>query len=275
MISPSSTNPKVTQVGDYIFRCCFLDDFQGWVMANFTAGKLQLKKVAILWDVKSDYSKGLKDYYTTAFTSMGGTIVGDQSYSAGDQDFRAQLTALKAKNPQAIFVPGYYTEAGLIARQAREVGFKGPLLGGDGWESSKLIEIGGDAMNGCYYSNHWALDAPDTNLQNFVAEYKVKFKSEPDAIAGLAYDATRILFQSMRKLAVEDPKTFAGLSSKNAGTELRKQATAKLRDMIAQTKNYPGATGTITMDANRNASKPAVVIEIKDGKKVFNTTTYL
>jgi branched-chain amino acid transport system substrate-binding protein len=274
MISPSSTNPKVTQVGDYIFRVCFLDDFQGWVMANFTAGKLQLKKVAILWDVKSDYSKGLKDYFTTAYTGMGGTIVGDQSYSSGDQDFRAQLTALKAKNPEAIFVPGYYTEAGLIARQAREIGFKGPLLGGDGWESSKLIEIGGDAMNGCYYSNHWALDAPDTNLKNFVAEYKKKFNTDPDAIGGLAYDATRILFQAMRRLYVEDPKTFAGLSSKNAGTDLRKQATAKLRDMIAQTKDYPGATGKITIDPNRNASKPAVVIEIKDGKKMFNTTTY-
>jgi len=274
MISPSSTNPKVTQAGNYIFRVCFLDDFQGWVMADFTAHKLQLKKVAILWDVKSDYSKGLKDYFSAAFTSMGGTIVGDQSYSSGDQDFRAQLTALKAKNPQAIFVPGYYTEAGLIARQARETGFKGPLLGGDGWESSKLIEIGGDAMNGCYYSNHWALDAPDSNLQHFVAEYKKKFNTEPDAIAGLAYDATRILFASLERLAAEDPKTFAGLSSKNAGTDLRKQATAKLRDLIAETKNYPGATGKITIDANRNASKPAVVIEIKDGKKVFNTTTY-
>src|SRR5262249_19553273 len=148
------------------------------------------------------------------------------------------------------------------------------VLGGDGWESSKLIEIGGDAMNGCYYSNHWALDSPDTNLQHFVAEYKKKFNTDPDAIAGLAYDATRILFQAMTRLAAEDPKTFAGLSSKNAGTDLRKQATAKLRDMIAQTKNYPGATGTITRDANRNASKPAVVIEIKDGKKMFNTTTY-
>ncbi|HEV8480817.1 MAG TPA: ABC transporter substrate-binding protein [Candidatus Eisenbacteria bacterium] len=275
MISPSSTNPKVTQAGDYIFRVCFLDDFQGWVMANFTANNLKLKKVAILWDVKSDYSKGLKDYFATAFKGMGGTIVGDQSYSSGDQDFRAQLTALKAKNPQAIFVPGYYTEAGLIARQARETGFKGPLLGGDGWESSKLIEIGGDAMNGCYYSNHWALDAPDSNLQHFVAEYKKKFNgSEPDAIAGLAYDATRILFAAMNKLATDDPKTFAGLSSKNAGTDLRKQATAKLRDEIAQTKDYPGATGKITIDPNRNASKPAVVIEIKDGKKMFNTTTY-
>jgi len=274
MISPSSTNPEVTKKGDYIFRMCFLDDFQGWVMAKFTAENLKLKRVAILWDVKSDYSKGLKDYFTQSFTGMGGTIVGDQSYSAGDQDFRAQLTALKAKKPEAIFVPGYYTEAGLIARQAREIGYKAPLLGGDGWESSQLIQIGGDAMNGCYYSNHWSLDAPDSNLKRFLGKYRAKFNHDPDAIGGLAYDAANVLFAAMTKLAAEDPQTFAGLSSKNAGKDLRKAATQKLRDLIAATKDYPGVTGKITVDANRNASKPAVVIEIKDGKKVLNTTTY-
>ena len=275
MISPSSTNPEVTKKGDYIFRVCFLDDFQGWVMAKFTAENLALKRVAILWDVKSDYSKGLKEYYTSAFTGMGGTVIGDQSYSSGDTDFRSQLTALKAKNPQAIFVPGYYTEAGLIARQARELGLKVPLLGGDGWESSKLIEIGGEAMNGCYYSNHWAFDAPDTNLQKFLAKFRKKFNNaDPDAIAGLAYDAARVLFQAMDRLATEDPTTFAGLSSKHAGTEQRKAATKALRDRIADTKDFPGVTGVITIDANRNASKPAVVIEIKDGKKILNTTTY-
>ena len=274
MISPSSTNPKVTQVGDYVFRVCFLDDFQGWVMAKFTTDNLKLKRVAILWDVKSDYSKGLKDYYSQALTGFGGTVVGDQSYSAGDQDFRAQLTALKAKRPDAIFVPGYYTEAGLIARQARELGLKVPLLGGDGWESSKLVEIGGEAMNGCYYSNHWAFDAPDTNLQKFLAKYRARFNADPDAIAGLAYDAARVLFQAMEKLAADDPQTFAGLSSKQAGTDARKGATQKLRDTIAETKSFAGATGMITIDPNRNASKPAVVIEIKDGKKILNTTTY-
>lgn len=272
MISPSSTNPKVTQQGDYIFRVCFLDDFQGWVMAKFTAENLGIKKVAILWDTNSDYSKGLKEYFTTAFEQMGGKVVGDQTYSAGDQEFRAQLTAIKARNPQAIVVPGYYTEVGIIARNARELGIKVPLIGGDGWESEQLLAIGGDALNGCYYSNHWALDAPDTVLQAFLKRYRDKFHSDPDAIAGLAYDATRVLFQAMEKLAQEDAEGFKGLSSKNAGTEARKAADKKLRDLIAATKDFHGVTGVITLDANRDASKPAVVIEIKDGKKILNTT---
>ena len=174
MISPSSTNPKVTQVGDYIFRMCFLDQFQGTVMARFTAQSLKLKKVAILKDSKSDYSVGLAQFFTEAFTGLGGSIITEQAYQSGDNDFRAQLTAIKAKNPDAIIVPGYYTEAGLIARQARELGLKQPLVGGDGWESEKLIEIGGDALNGCYYSNHWALDGPDPRLQTFVKSYRAK-----------------------------------------------------------------------------------------------------
>ena len=154
MISPSSTNPKVTQVGDYIFRMCFLDEFQGAVMARFTADSLKLKKVAILKDNKSDYSVGLAQFFTDEYRRLGGQVLVEQVYSSGDQDFRAQLTSIKAKNPQAVVIPGYYTEAGLIARQARELGLKQPLIGGDGWESEKLIEIGGEALNGAYYSNH-------------------------------------------------------------------------------------------------------------------------
>jgi branched-chain amino acid transport system substrate-binding protein len=272
MISPSSTNPKVTQVGDYIFRMCFLDDFQGQTMAKFAHVNLGLKKVAILKDLKSDYSAGLAQYFTDAFTKEGGTIVAEQAYQSGDQDFSAQITAIKAKNPDAIFIPGYYTEVGLIARKARELGVNVPLLGGDGWESEKLIEIGGDAMNGSYYSNHWALDKPDTTLQGFLKAYRDKFKSDPDAIGGLAYDAANVLFHCMERMASEDPKTFAGLASSKANTPERKAAEAKLRDLIAGTQGYNGVTGNITLDANRNASKPAVVIEVKGGKKVYNTT---
>ena len=272
MISPSSTNPKVTQAGDYIFRMCFLDDFQGQTMARFASANLGLKRVAILKDVKSDYSVGLAQYFTEAFTKAGGTIVTEQAYTAGDQDFSAQLTAMRAKNPEAIFIPGYYTEVGLIARKARELGINVPLLGGDGWESEKLIEIGGDAMNGSYYSNHWALDKPDTTLQAFLRVYNEKFKSQPDAIGGLAYDAASVLFSCMERMAAEDPATFAGLSASKANTPERKAACAKLRQMIATTRDYPGVTGTITLDANRNASKPAVVIEVKGGKKVYNTS---
>ena len=272
MISPSSTNPEVTKKGDYIFRMCFLDDFQGWVMAKFVAEDLKLKKVAVLKDVKNDYSVGLANYFTQAFQAMGGTVVLETSYSAGDADFRAALTSIKARRPEAVIVPGYYTEAGQIARQARELGITVPLIGGDGWESEKLIEIGGEAMNGCFYSNHWALDAPDPKLQDFLKAYRDKFKGDPDAIGGLAYDAAQVLFQSLEQLSTQDPKAFAGLGSSKAGTEERKAACRKLREIIAATAQYPGVTGTITLDANRDASKPAVVIEIKDGKKIFRTS---
>jgi branched-chain amino acid transport system substrate-binding protein len=272
MISPSSTNPRVTQVGDYIFRMCFLDQFQGTVMARFTAQSLKLRKVAILKDSKSDYSVGLAQFFTEAFTGLGGSIITEQAYQSGDNDFRAQLTAIKAKQPEAIVVPGYYTEAGLIARQARELGLKQPLVGGDGWESEKLIEIGGDALNGCYYTNHWALDAPDPRLQAFLKTYRDKFSGDPDAIGGLAYDAANVLFGALQKLADQDPQTFKGLASSKAGSDLRKAAEKKLRDLIATTTSYPGVTGTITLDENRNASKPAVVIEIKGGKKTFNSS---
>ncbi len=274
MISPSSTNPRVTQVGDYVFRMCFLDDFQGWVMAKFVAENLKLKRVAMFKDVKNDYSVGLAQYFTNAFGAMGGRVIAEQAYQSGETDFRAQLTALKAANPQAIIVPGYYTEAGLIARQARELGIKVPLVGGDGWESEQLLQIGGDALNGTYYSNHWALDFPDPKLQDFLKKYRAKYGSDPDAIGGLAFDAANVLFAALEKLAADDARTFAGLSSKFAGKPERAAATKRLRDLIAATANYGGVTGTITLDANRDASKPAVVIAVKDGKKVYETTIH-
>lgn len=273
MISPSSTNPKVTQVGNFIFRMCFLDDFQGRSVAQFATQNLGLKRIAILKDVKSDYSIGLTEYFSTALKEMGGKVVAEQAYSAGDQDFSAQLTALKAKNPEAIYIPGYYTEAGLIARKARELGINVPLLGSDGWESEKLLEIGGESLNGSYYTNHWALDMAAPQLQAFLKTYREKNGgSDPDAIAGLAYDAAQVLFGCMEKLATDDPTLFKGLASSKAGTPERKAATDKLRELISQTKDYPGVTGTITLDENRNASKPLVVLEIKGGKKVFNTS---
>lgn len=272
MISPSSTNPGVTEVGDYIFRMCFLDDFQGGVMARFATENLGLKKAAVLKDVKNDYSVGLAQYFTEEFTKRGGTVVVEQAYSSGDQDFRAQLTAIKAQAPEIVVVPGYYTEGGLIARQARELGLTQPLLGGDGWESEQLIQIGGEALEGCYYSNHWSLDAPDPGLQEFVTKYKAKFGREPDAIAGLAFDAARVLFHALDRMSIEDPQTFAGLGSTKAGTPARAAATGKLRDRIAATQAYVGVTGTISLDAKRNASKPAVVIGIMGGKKVFKAS---
>jgi branched-chain amino acid transport system substrate-binding protein len=272
MISPSSTNPGVTEIGDFIFRMCYLDDFQGQVMARFTAQNLGLKRVAMLKDIKNDYSVALAQFFTEEWKKLGGTVLVEQSYQSGDQDFRAQLTAIKARNPEAIILPGYYTEAGLIGRQARELGLSVPIIGGDGWESAKLIEIGGDAMNGCYYANHWSLDQPNPKLQTFLAAYRAKFNSDPDAIGGLAYDAATVLFGCLQKMAADDPATFAALGSSKAGTDARKAATAKLRDLIAATANYEGATGTITLDEKRNPKKPIVVIAVKDGKKVFETS---
>jgi branched-chain amino acid transport system substrate-binding protein len=251
---------------------CFIDPFQGTVMAKFAAQDLGLRRIAILKDVRNDYSVGLTDFFTTAFTGLGGTVVDVQSYNAGDQDFRAQLTALKARSPQAIYVPGYYTEVGLIARQARELGLRVPLLGGDGWESEQLLAIGGEALDGCYYSNHFANDNPDTTLQSFLKAYKAKYGSEPDAIAGLAYDAARVLFGAIERLAAEDPAQVRALSAARAGTPQRRAAATKLRDLIAATRNFPGVTGNITLDDKRNATKPAVVIAIQGGVKKYSTT---
>jgi branched-chain amino acid transport system substrate-binding protein len=249
MITPSSTNPAVTQVGDYIFRVCFIDPFQGYAMAKFATGTLGLTRVAILRDIRNDYSVGLADVFAEEFGKMGGTIVGDESYSEGDTDFNAQLTALKARNPQAIFVPGYYTEVGLIARQARSQGITVPLLGGDGWDSSALVEIGGQALEGSYFTNHNSPDDPRPEFAQFVSKYQAKYGERPDALAGLAYDAAMVLFDAMRRAGTTEPEA--------------------LRDAIAQTTDFPGVSGVITIGPDRNAIKPLVVVEVRGGQFTF------
>jgi branched-chain amino acid transport system substrate-binding protein len=247
MISPSSTNPKVTEVGDYIFRVCFIDPFQGPVMAKFAANTLKMKRVAILYDVRNDYSVGLRKFFTEAFTGLGGQIVAEQSYSEGDSDFKAQLTQLKSANPEAIYVPGYYTEAATIARQARELGIKVPLMGGDGWDSEKLYEIGGEAIVGSYISNHYSADDPNPVVQKFVGDYTKKFGHRPDSLAALAYDAARVLVDAMKRAgSTEGPK---------------------LRDAIASTKDFMGVTGKLSIDAQRNAVKAAAVLKVGAGGK--------
>lgn len=252
MVSPSSTNPRVTQIGDYIFRVCFIDPFQGNVMAKFAFNTLKFKKVAVLVDVRNDYSVGLKTFFQDNFKQLGGQIVAEQSYSEGDSDFHAQLTQIRAANPEAIYVPGYYTEVGTIARQARELGIKVPLLGGDGWDSPKLFEIGGDALNGCYLSNHYSVDDPSPAVQKFVGEYKKRYNQTPDALAALGYDAAKILFDAMTRADSTDG--------------------AKVREALAATKDFPGVTGKITINKDRNAVKPAVVLKVENGKFVFVET---
>src|ERR1700682_4757052 len=246
MVSPSSTNPKVTQVGDYIFRACFIDPFQGYVMAKFTHDNLKLAKAAILRDVRNDYSVGLAQNFTEAFTKMGGKIVANESFSTGDVDFKAQLTNAKTAHPDLLYVPAYYGDVALIARQAREAGITVPLGGGDGWDSEKLYEIGGAALGGSYFSNHYLADSPSPRIQEFVAKFKQVYGGQvPDSLAAQAYDAAGMLYDAMKRA---NDVSGAGIP-----------------DALAQTKNYPGVTGDITMDENRNASKPAVVLKIAKG----------
>ena len=245
MISPASTNPKVTEAGDYIFRVCFIDPFQGTVMANFARKTLKLQKVAVLTDVKSDYSVGLAKFFKEGLVADGGKIAVEQNYSGGDKDFNAQLTSIKASNPDGIFVPGYYTEVGLIALQAKQLGLTVPIFGGDGWESSSLVPIGGAALEGDYFSTHFSPEDTSPAVQNFVKQYKQKFNETPDAMAALGYDSVMILADAMKKTGSTDG--------------------AKVRDALAAEKDFPGVTGNLTMDANRNASKPAVILAIKNG----------
>ncbi|MBZ4415122.1 ABC transporter substrate-binding protein [Myxococcus sp. RHSTA-1-4] len=252
MITPTSTSPEVTKKGDYIFRVCFIDPFQGLVMAKFAKEHLKLSSVAVLRDNKSAFSMGLADVFNQKFTEFGGKIVGDESYSKGDTDFRAQLTAIKQLKPEAVFVPGYYTDVGIIARQAREVGLRVPLLGGDGWDSDKLYELGGSALEGSYFANHYSPDNPDPVLQQFLAKYKQAYGSVPDSVGVLAYDAARVAIEAMKR-----------------APDLSGPA---LRDAIAATKDFPGISGRITIDANRDAVKEAVVLKVSGGKAEFVTT---
>src|SRR5580658_4850730 len=192
-ISPSSTNPKVTEIGDYIFRICFTDPQQGKVLARFAQRTLKAKAAAVLTDAGTPYSVGLANYFKEAFTAGGGTIATEEKYTSGDKDFKAQLTAIKAANPDVLFVPGYYTEAGLIARQARELGLTVPIFGGDGWESPELVAIGGDAVEGTYFSTHFSPEEQRPDVEKFVQDFKAKYGVTPDAMAALGYDSAMIL----------------------------------------------------------------------------------
>jgi branched-chain amino acid transport system substrate-binding protein len=244
-VSPASTNPKVTETGDYIFRICFTDPQQGKVLAQFAQRTLKAHRVAILTDAASAYSAGLATYFKDAFTA-GGEVVAEAKYSSGDKDFSAQLTSIRAASPEALFVPGYYTEVGLIARQARELGIKVPLFGGDGWESSELLTIGGEAVEGDYFSTHYSPQEQDPAVQKFVQDFKAKYGDTPDGMAALGYDSAMLLADAIQRAGSTDGD--------------------KLRDALAATKDFPGVTGKITIDAQRNATKALVILQVKDGK---------
>lgn len=251
MISPSSTNPKVTETGDYIFRVCFIDPFQGTVMANFASKTLKAKKVAIFTDVKSDYSKGLAKYFKEGFTKAGGQISVELDFNGGDKDFKAQLTAIKAASPDAVFIPGYYTDAALICIQAKQLGLSVPLFGGDGWESEDLVKIGQAAVEGHYFSTHYHPEVSSPRSKAFVEAYKKRFKNSdgtpkaPDAMAALGYDSALILAEAMKRAGTTDG--------------------SKVRDALAGMKDFDGVTGKTTINEKRDATKPAVILQVKNG----------
>jgi len=252
LISPGATAPEVTTKGNYIFRVCFIDSFQGTVMAKFARNSLKLRRVALLSSVSSAQSVGLSKYFKQKFAEDGGTVALEQKYSEGDKDFRAQLTAIKAAGVEGIFVPGYYAEAALICKQARDLGMDLPLFGVDGWESSELINIGGKAVEGAYFSTHYSPASKDPLVTSFNERFTKRWGSGTDALSALGYDSAMLLIDAIKRAKTTEP--------------------AKLREAIAATKNFRGVTGLITLDEQRNPTKSAVVLTVKNGKFEFVET---
>ena len=258
-LAVGATNPKVTvdekskKVKDYTFRVCFIDPFQGTVGANFVLNTLKLKKAAIMVDNSSDYSKGLAAFFKEAFTKGGGSIVSEEAYLQKDQDFKAVLTKLKSLNAEVIYVPGYYEEVGKIVKQAREMGITAPIIGGDGWDSPKLVELGGaPALNNTFFTNHYSVDDNSPASKAFVEAYKKEYGQNPDALAVLGYDAAKLLIDAIQRANSLDK--------------------AKIQAALASTKAYPAITGATTLNATHDAVKSAVIIEMKDGKQIFKAT---
>lgn len=258
-LAVGATNPKVTvdeksgKVKDYTFRVCFIDPFQGTVGANFVLNTLKIQKAAILVDNSSDYSKGLSAFFKDAFTKGGGSILSEEAYLQKDQDFKTVLTKIKALNPEVIYVPGYYEEVGKIVKQARELDIQVPIIGGDGWDSPKLVEVAtAAALNNTYFTNHYSVDDTNPVSQTFVEAYKKEYGQAPDAMAVLGYDAANVLIDAIKRANSTEP--------------------GKIKEALAATKDYPAITGSTTLNAAHDAVKSAVIIEMKDGKQMFKAT---
>ena len=249
LISPGATNVTVTTKGDYVFRVCFIDDFQGTIMAKFARDTLKLRRAAILSSASSAQSVGLAKFFRAGFATGGATIAADQKYNEGDKDFRAQLTAIKASGADGVFVPGYYAEAALICRQARDLGLTAPLFGIDGWESPELIKLAGAAVEGCYFSTHYWPENRSTRVTDFNRRFQQRWGAASDGLSALGYDAAMLAIDGIRRAGSTEG--------------------AKIRNALAATKGYPAVTGTITFDAQRNPTKSAVVLTVKNGKFAF------
>lgn len=249
-IAPCATAPNITndngKVKEFVFRACFIDPFQGQVMAVFADKTLKVKNVAIFYDSSSDYSKGLAEVFQKTLEGKGGKIVAKEAFLGKDVDFKAALTKLKASNPEAIYIPGYYEEVSKIIKQAREMGINCPLIGSDGWESPKLAEIAGkDALKNCYYISAFNAQDEDKSVQEFIKKFKEKYQKDPDIFAMQGYNAGLILADAIKRAGTTD------------GTKLAKA--------IAETKDLAVASGKLTFDSNHNPVMPALVIGIDNG----------
>jgi branched-chain amino acid transport system substrate-binding protein len=253
MITGTSTSVQVTQIGDYIFRACFIDPFQGTVMANYVWNTGKLKTAAVLYDNGNDYNLGLAENFKSSFERLGGKVVAFEAFTDEEKtiDYKAQLTKIKAANPEFLYLPNYYGATALILKQAREMGLNVPAGGGDGWDSPKLVEVAGAAAEGSVFSNHFSKDDPRPEVQTFVAAYRAKFNMDPDALATLTYDATGLFLKALA----------------NTGTT----KGSAIRDAM-KAISFPGVTGLLTFDAQRNPIKSAVILTIKDGKQQYVAT---
>jgi branched-chain amino acid transport system substrate-binding protein len=246
LLTPSATNVAITRIGTYIFRSCFIDPFTGKVMARFALDHLHATRAVLLTDVKQDYSVGVSDAIRNYLTENGGEIIASISYSSGDTDFRTQLTEVRGERPDVIFLPAYYTEAALILRQARQLGISAPFVGGEGWDSPALVQVAGRSADGNYYTNHFSAADPSERVKAFVERYRAKYHATPDALAALWYDGARLLFFAAKRAGSADPE--------------------KIRNALASTRDFEGVTGSISIDENRNASKPGVILTIQNGE---------
>ena len=252
MVTPASTNPRVTEAGNCIFRVCFTDPFQGDVLATFAYRRLGLRRAALLVDNSAPYALGLAEAFQRTFLTLGGAIVVRQQYTAGEKDFRGQLTTIRSAAPDLLFLPSYYVDAGLVAKQARELGLTLPLLGGDGYEAPQFLEIGGAALNGTYYSTHYSAENKDPAVQAFIARFRQRHGLLPNGLAALTYDAVRLVADAI--------------------TRAHSTEHAAIRTALAATRDFPSVTGRTTINPQRDAVKEAVIMAVREGRIVFVET---
>ena len=245
MISSASVKPELTMHGDHIFRACFISSTEGDAIATFATNKLKAKTAAVILDDKNDYAVVLAGFFSESFKKLGGRIVSEQKYEASATDLTAQMEAIKTAAPDIIFAPGFYTTAPLVAREVKRAGLKATLIGSDGWDAPGLLEGGSEPFEGVYFANHFWVSSDDPLVKKFVADYRAKYGVVPDAGSATAYDAARMLFDAFKRRKSND--------------------SAGLRDALAQTKDFSGVTGKITLDANRNAQAPVYMLRIEKG----------